>query len=374
MKTGMNKIFGLAFVSLLCLPLAGNLLSEPRSFSELENRVLSTGVKLDRNLLKSGVLAERLEAYVQDQFPMRDALVNLKSDVQVLLGNEENNGVYLGKEGYLFRKFEAYDQETFLHNLDAVKALRKALGQRLSVMAVPGAAMVLEEKLPDFISVEKEKEAFDFFNTSLGPDGGQVDLLKVLLSHKQDPVYFRTDHHWTQYGAYLAYQELMHSLGMEPVDLSRFMVDNRENFQGTHYSKFRGGIVEGETFTFYRNLDADFEVQYVAEKRLETSIFFPENLETRDKYKVFLDGNYPLITIQNRKVIEGEKVLVLKDSYANAMVPFLVESFQEVHLMDLRYYNLSLEEYLEKEGFDRVILIYGMDSYLDETSLRKLSN
>ena len=374
MKRGMNKIFGLAFVSLLCLPLAGNLLREPRSFSELENRVLSTGVRLDRNLLKSGVLAERLEAYVQDQFPMRDVLVNLKSDVQVLLGKEENNGVYLGKDGYLFRRFEDYSQETFLHNLDAVKALRRRLGQKLSVMAVPSASLVLEENLPEFISAEKERDAFDFFSKYLGKDGGYLDLLKVLENHQQEPVYFRTDHHWTQYGAYLGYAELMHSFGIEPVDLSRFTVGNYEDFQGTHYSKFRGGIIEGETFTIYRNPEENLEVHYVAEERMENSLFFPQNLDTRDKYKVFLDGNYPLIIIRNREIGEGEKVLVLKDSYANAMTPFLVERFEEVHLMDLRYYNLSLEEYIEREGFDRVILLYGMDSYLNETSLRKLSN
>jgi hypothetical protein len=106
MNSGINKIFALVFVSLLCLPLASNLIGGSRSFSELENRMLKTGIKLDKNLLTSGVLAERTEAYVQDQFPMRDVLVNLKSDVQILLGNEENNGVYLGKDGYLFKKFE----------------------------------------------------------------------------------------------------------------------------------------------------------------------------------------------------------------------------------------------------------------------------
>lgn len=374
MNSGINKIFALAFVSLLCLPLASNLIGVPRGFSELENRMLSTGIKLDKKLFTSGVLAERAEAYVQDQFPLRDVLVNLKSDVQILLGKEENNGVYLGKEGYLFKKFEDYHEETFLYNLEAVKSIRQKLGDKLRVLAVPSASLVLEEKLPDYVSAEREKETFDLLSASLEKGGGYIDLFHLFDSHKMEPVYFKTDHHWTQYGAYLGYVEMMHSYGLKPVELTKFAVDNRENFQGTHYSKFRGGIVDGETFTFYQNPKENVEVYYVAENRVEERLLFPKNLDTRDKYKVYLDGNYPLMTIKNHEIKDGEKILVLKDSYANAMVPFLVESFQEVHLMDLRYYNMSLQDYMEKEGFDKVILLYGMDSYLDDESLRKLVN
>lgn len=242
------------------------------------------------------------------------------------------------------------------------------------MLAVPSASLVLEDNLPDYISAEREKETFDLLSASLEKGGGYIGLLHLFDSHKKEPVYFKTDHHWTQYGAYLAYAEMMHSYGLKPVELTKFAVDNRENFQGTHYSKFRGGIVDGETFTFYQNPKENVIVNYVAENRDEESLLFPKNLNTRDKYKVYLDGNYPLMTIRNREIKDGEKILVLKDSYANAMVPFLVESFQEVHLMDLRYYNLSLQDYMEKEGFDKVILLYGMDSYLDDESLRKLVN
>ncbi|MGB4587838.1 MAG: DHHW family protein [Clostridiaceae bacterium] len=374
MNSGRNKICALVFVSLLCWPLASNLVGVPKSFSELENRMLSTGIKLDKNLFSSGVLAERTETFVQDQFPMRDALVNLKSDFQVLLGNNENNGVYLGKDGYLFRKFEDYIEKTFLDNLDAVKSIMRKLGDKLRVLAVPSASLVLEEKLPDHVSADREKETLGFFNTYLKKNGGSVDLLEPIASHKDESVYFKTDHHWTQYGAYLGYTEIMHSYGLEPVDLNKFIVDNRENFQGTHYSKFRGKFVKGERFTFYQNPKENVEVYYVAEDRTEKSLFFTQNLDTRDKYKVYLDGNYPLMTIRNHEIMNGEKILVLKDSYANAVVPFLVDSFQEVHLMDLRYYNLSLQDYIEKGGFDKVILLYGMDSYLNDESLRKLVN
>lgn len=357
---------------LLFIPLSGNLLFQPKTFSALENRMLSDKVLWDKDLLKSGVLAERVERFVQDQFPLREIFINLKSDVQVVLGKEENNGVYLGKDDYLFEKAKKYDEKILRENIDAVNELNTRLEGKLNVLVVPPSSLINDDKLPAFADTEKENTQFQYIQNHLQMED-RTDLHYLFMMHKKENVYFRTDHHWTQYGAYLAYRELMNSFSMTPVDNTDFTVHKTSGFLGTYYSKFRGSFTEPEEFVLYESETADLEVEYIGENRIENRVIFKENLDLYDKYKAYLDGNYPLIRIRNANQKNDRKILVLKDSFANAMVPYLSESFSEVHYLDLRYYNLSLKEYIEKEHFDEVILIYGMNSFGEETSLKKLA-
>lgn len=362
----------LIFVMLL-IPMAKNLVLAPKEFSDLENRVLSQKILWNRDLLKSGVLAERTEAYFQDQFPLRDAFINLKSDVQVLMGKKRNNGIHQGKDGYLFPVTKVHVEEVLRNNLQAILDLEARYSDRLKIVVVPPSSLVHEEKLPEHVGTEQEIRVLEEIRMALSGAGGYVDAHEVLNRHADEAVYFRTDHHWTQYGAYLLYQELMNSMSKEPVDIATFTVHKVQDFQGTYYSRFRGNLIPGEEFTLFESTKGQYSLEFPGEGRVEDRILFKENLSLRDKYRVYLDGNYPLAVMRNDEAMSGEKILVLKDSYANAMAPFLADSFGEVHFLDLRYYNLSLEAYIEEEGFDQVVLLYGMDSLLEDVNLKKLA-
>lgn len=367
-----DKYIMLMILLFLFLPMAGNLFIETRSFSPLENRMLSEKVIWDRDLLESGVLAERVERYVQDQFPLRDIFINLKSDVQVILGKEENNGVYRGEDDYLFGKAKDYEEKILVDNIEAANALYHKIKEKMTVLVVPPSSMVLEDRLPSFADSDKERAYYQYILNHLDAEK-RVDLHYLFQLHHEEGIYFRTDHHWTQYGAYLAYEELMNSFSMEPVDNTDFTVHKTSGFYGSFYSRFRGSFTEPEEFILYEQKKTDLTVEFIGEMRTEKSVLFKDNLTLHDKYKTYLDGNYPLVRIVNENQSNDKKILVLKDSFANAMAPYLSESFSEVHYLDLRYYNLSLEDYMLKENFDEVILLYGLDSFGEETSLKKLA-
>lgn len=366
-----NRI-GIVLLILLCVPFFHNIVSTPKEFSDLENRVLTTRIKWDGEMLKSGVLAERVEDYVQDQFPLRNFFVNIKSDVSVLLGKKENNGVYLGKDGYLFGQ-QAKTSDIFIDNLDAIQVLSKRLDQKLTIIAVPLSGVIYEDKLPYGVDIAGQKDALERFKAATSDVAEYIDLATVFKKHREESIYFKTDHHWTPYGAYIGYEVFMKTLGVDAVSLENFKKKTADHFQGTYYSKFRGNFVDSEPFVYYKNNEDNLHIDYVAMDHKESTLFFEEYLEERDKYKMFLGGNDPLVTIQNKEAKNKKKILLLKDSYANAMTPFLAENFTEVHLLDLRYYNASLEEYMEKEDFDEVVLLYGMDSYLEQRPLRNLA-
>ncbi|NLB19321.1 MAG: hypothetical protein GX829_00420 [Clostridium sp.] len=371
MKLIKNNRIGIILVFLLCVPLFNNIIIVPKEFSDLENRVLTTEIKWDRDMLQSGVLAERVEDFVQDQFPLRNFFVNIKSDVAVLLGKKENNGVYLGKDGYLFGQ-QSPQSDIFMDNLNAIKTLSKGQDDKISIIAVPLSGAIYEDKLPLGIDSKDQRETLETFKEAVYGLGEYIDISAKFENHKSEPIYFKTDHHWTPYGAYLAYDVLMEKIQVDPIPLEYFMKNTVDSFYGTYYSKFRGNFISSEPFTYYKNPMENLKVNYVGIKDKKNALLFEEYLLKRDKYKMFLGGNDPLVTIKNNQANNNKKVLVLKDSYANAMTPFLGETFKEIHLLDLRYYNLSLKDYMEKENFDEVILLYGMDSYLEQRQLRNM--
>ncbi len=372
MKYFKKNWIGLILLFLLCMPMLNNALVSPKNFSDLENRVLTTTIKWNEEMLKSGVLAERVENFVQDQFPGRDSFVNLKSNVAYLLGRKENNGVYIGKEGYLFGK-PSSQSDIFTDNLEALQILLERLNDKITLLTVPSSGLIYEDKLPFGINAHEQREAVDDFKIAVDGKGNYIDLLTLFEKHRDEEIYFKTDHHWTSYGAYMAYKAMMEKLSLKPVQLQDFQKKTIEGFYGTYYSKFRGNFVSSEQFTYYDFDDKNLEIKYIGVDDKESTLFFEEYLKERDKYKMFLGGNDGLVTIKNEEALYEEKVLILKDSYANAMVPYLSKTFKEIHLLDLRYYNASLKDYMEKENFDEVILLFGMDSYLEQRPLRNLS-
>ena len=111
---------------------------------------------------------------------------------------------------------------------------------------------------------------------------------------------------------------------------------------------------------------------YPEGKPVESSLYHPEKLEAKDKYAFFLGGNQPLCVIRNPDA-QGGKLLVVRDSYSDSLAPFLAEEFQEVHLFDLRYNNMSLKQYVADNDIDQVLVLYSANNFNTDNNLFKLA-
>ena len=111
--------------------------------------------------------------------------------------------------------------------------------------------------------------------------------------------------------------------------------------------------------------------RYPEGEPIEGGLYYPEKLEVKDKYAYFLGGNQPLCVIKNPDAVGG-KLLVIRDSYSDSLAPFLAEEFQEVHLFDLRYNNLSLKQYVADNGIDQVLVLYSANNFNTDKNLFKL--
>lgn len=344
--------------------------TKERFFSEMENRVLATKPAISDMSVKyvfSGEYMSDYDTYVTDQFVGRDAWIQVKTRTDMLLQKKELNGVYLGKDNYLIEqhKPEQYPQELVNKKL----ALLKALVERwdAKVMLVPTADNVLTEKLPAYADYFDETAFLQEVTAVIG-EGNMIDVSETLRLHKGEDIYYRTDHHWTTKGAYYGYLQWAECMG-EPTDLYN-LTDSEivtETFMGTLHSKINLPVAP-DTITYFPETQKLAErIVYDMQKKSD-SFYEAGYLEGKNKYGYFLDDNHAFIEIDTT-CHNGKTLFVLKDSYANCVIPLLAAHYEKIYVVDLRYMNGKLfpfmEQYEPAEGMD-VLVLYNCIHFLDE--------
>ncbi len=349
------------------------LFTGARAFSPLENRNLQQRPALTLAGVTSGRYESRFDDYVSDQFPFRDAWVALKTAIDRLGGRTESNGVYLSGDGYLIQDFTMPSEADYQANLDALAGFLQRHGDlKQYVMIAPTAVTVERDRLPALAPAGDEGGYLDRLARDLsGAPARFIDLRAALAGARaQGQVYYRTDHHWTSDGAHAAYLALSAAAGLsgEAARLERRLLSG--DFQGTLSAS--SGFLPGERDALWAYVppeDEQFVVTYVGENRRSASLFAAAHLDTRDQYAVFLDGNHPEIRIETTAA-NGRALLVLKDSYANCLIPMLVGDYEKIIVVDPRYFTGRLEVLMEAEGVNEVLVLYNASTLAGDTALR----
>ncbi len=352
-----------------------NLFKPSKSFSEAENRSLEQLPQLTLHSLVSGKFTSGFEKYISDQFMARDFWIGVKSDTDRVMGKKESNGVYLGKDGYLIQKFTPPVDGDLETKVNAIHSLAKAVpGLRMFVMLVPTAASVLADKLPDYAPAGEELAYLDQVGRSLHRDIRFVDVYPALRAQREQSVYYKTDHHWTTRGAFYAYQELSKRMGLIPKKEEDFTTRTvTDEFYGSLYSKSGFRHVEPDSIELYiPKAGGSCTVEYVEEGQISNSMYAMDNLGKKDKYTVFFDGNHSFIRITTG-LRDGTKLLVVKDSYANSLIPFLTPHFSEIYVVDPRYYENDLKTLIQERHIRDVLLLYNANTFFEDPSLNRLA-
>lgn len=343
-----------------------------RDFSELENRPLAQRppFSLESVLTKSAddTWMAKYNKYTKDQVAFRDGWINLKSDVETALLKTENNGVWYGSDRYLFAK-QLQIGGKFTMNVGALQKLAERHPGQVDVMIVPSASLVLKDKLPAHLPAADEAACLDELARMLEGSANVYDMRETLAAHKDEDIYYRTDHHWTFRGAYLAYQAYVTAKGMAPMDLSAAEVKTVEDFYGTNYSKARRPGTPPDVLQYLElpNVLRVYKLQRDGTMLEETGpIMDTAALATRDKYKAFLRGNngYSVLTGDG----EGS-ILVVKDSYANSFLPFLTANYKTIGIVDFRDNANKLDAIMEEGGYEQVLVLYSFSGFSTDGSL-----
>ena len=357
--------FNLFLTVLFCLFIGGiflgSMILPDKTFSPVENRNLAQAPNVSWENITSGKFMEDTEDYVNDQIIGRDFWVALKAWSERLSGKQENNGVYFAKEDTLISRVDTPEQELLDENIGYVNALVDNVDVPVYFGIIPSAAEIWADRLPAGAPTADEQAIIDRLYNAVQTH--TVDLSSVLAAHHGEELYYRTDHHWTSLGAYYGYAALMDAMGLEaaPLDESQ-KVTVSEDFYGTLYSS--SGV---------RWLPPDHIDRYISDEGVTVtaypdgtphpgSLYVNSFLSEKDKYSSFLGGNKPLCVIETGHT-GAPKVLVIRDSYADSLAPFLTQSFSEIHLFDPRYNLTSVKDYVEQNEIDSVVVLYSISNF-----------
>ncbi|MGI6365492.1 MAG: DHHW family protein [Bacillota bacterium] len=370
MTKSAEKILILAFILFLGGAMLLNLLTPDRAYSLRENRYLAKRPRFDvQNILK-GRFSRQFEEYITDQFAFRDQWVLLKGDLEMLLLRRENNGIFFGRDGYLLEDFPP-PGPALARNLDRINAFAQAFPHlKIHLLLTPNSVAIYPDKLPPFARVQDQAEVLERVKGELATGIEFIPVLTALQAEREQYIYFRTDHHWTVRGAYLAYRQLAAALGFQPLVPQDFeSKEVAQDFWGTYYSKANNRYLKGDEIEVWLpKKPAQVEVRFNDREGSFSSLYFPHHLETRDKYAYFLDGNHPLAVISTDRA-QGGKLAVIKDSFAHALLPFLAQHYQEIHVIDLRFFDADLGQYLEEQGIQQALFLYNLSSFASDSTL-----
>ena len=358
-------------ISILLLSLC--LLASPKKdFSENENRYLAKFPSFSAKALIDGDYTDSLGDWLADHFPQRDFFVGLKSGIEIAGGRREINHVYVAEDDYFIEPY-AKPQSTARITDTLVRFYDKIDKTRVDVnlMLVPTAVTIYSDKLPDHAPTSNQLEtASAIYDGSGIPAIDCTDWLYDGASQGQ--LYYRTDHHWTTLGAYYGYLAYCDTKGLTPVSLESLTAQTvTEEFAGTLYSKVNDYGHIKDTITIYTNPEDDLTVTYVDTGEVTDSLYSFDYLREKDKYSLFLNNIHPLIEIENKAAASQDTLMLVKDSYANSMVPFLAHHYRKIYVFDTRYYRDGPSSFLsDHNDITDVLLLYNMNTLDTDTGIR----
>lgn len=343
-----------------------DLFSKDDVFSEMENRYLKRKPKVTNEAIFNGEYTKNYEEYLNDHFIFRDQFINIKSLAESAFLKKENNGIIYGKNAHMFDKQITVNNDILKNNIETIKKFTNNVTAQL--MIVPYSSSILNEYLPYKTELIPENSIIDKINKYLGEDRS-INIYNTLLEHKKDYIYYRTDHHWTSYGAYLAYQKFCEKNKIKPIDIEILKENKVNNFLGTYYSKSKKINVKADILTYYDMDNLRMEI----DNKSYDNIYNLEVLDTRDKYPTFINGNNGLTKIINSNQEAKGSILIIKDSFANSMIPFIANNYKETIVIDLRQFKYIMSEYLQDKNFDNILLLYSFNSLNTDTNISRLN-
>lgn len=361
-----TDLFEIISVSLTVLLLSAAFFLLPdKAISENENRALAEAPELTLDSLTDGSYTAKLGEYFADQFPLRDVFVGAKAYSELMQAKVENNGV-INAGGVLIPR-PSNDTSALAGNAKAIEYFTDGVSVPVTVAALPRTADVFAECLPSWYPTDEDEELLTDFTEEMSQVNVALPDLITPLCESND--YYRTDHHYTAHGAYEAYLALADSLGYTPYERESFTVEQvSDDFRGTAMRTSGFYLNEADEIVLYRyDGDEDYTVEVDGDA---ISLYNFDKLKGTDKYAVFLGGNHARVDI----TAEGErpKLLIVRDSFADSIAPFLARHFDLI-MIDYRYYTGSAAQIIEEEDISQVLILQSVSEYCEVKTLSYLA-
>lgn len=340
-----------------------------------ENRPLQQSPELKMANVWSGEYQKNMESYLSDQFPLRSILVSMHANLEHELGKNEFKDILIGKNDMLFQKRVTPSKAMMNEKITALNSFVKEHSNlAISMILVPNKVSVYADILPSHVGDQNQLKDIQKLQKGLDEQIHFVDAYTPLAKYKEEELYYRSDHHWTSQGAYRVFEAWKQAMLPEEALLKYDTYTVNASFYGTlaNTSGYYRGDADHVDIKV-SSKDPSYYVQYANEKKSIASLFAMDKADTANPYEVFLSGNHPLIDIST--TAENTKhLLILKDSYANSFVPYLLSYYSKITIVDPRYYYDDLQQLIKDRSITDVLFLYNANTFFSDTSLQSILN
>ena len=270
------------------------------------------------------------------------------------------------------RAFELYyfaldSANQYIRMIDRAAQLLEGKATVYDIPVPTSIGIYLDKELQDSLGCSDQSQAFDYILDNLDSSVRGVRVFDTLLEHNNEDLYFRTDHHWTADGAYYAYERFCQEKGITPISRDDRQIREFDDFVGSFYSFGNQAAVLAENpdriIAYLPNGTNDMTYTGVDGIEVEWNVVSDASqYDDGNKYSCFIGGDNPYSIIQNPAVQDGSSCVVIKESYGNAFVPFLVDHYQTVHVVDYRYFMGNIPQFVEENGVQDVIFVNNADA------------
>jgi hypothetical protein len=403
-ERAMSYTNAIVFVLVLVSGGVFSLMVPRKEISQIENRRLTSLPQFSIESLFAGHYTDSLDLYYSDNFPLRDTLVHFASTLQDNYGFRYNDvKIYnVAKTNTPAQSAKSVSSlitdstkltpdsslvDTSLgdgHNLSSVvifheKAYQIFGGTKHSAKIYGNMINKYQRTLGDSVNVfvMVPPTSTDFYLPSkykgkgnpeqrfannvfanLLPQVKRVDAWSEINQHLDEYLYFYTDHHWNGRGAYYAYRAFCQSAGFVPYELNQFTRKMNKGFLGSLYAMTQDSRLK----------DSKDSVEMFIPPVTTQSYYFNDNLKKPFKtwlfavksysYSAFLGGDHPLMRVDVPANQTGRKILVIKDSYGNAFAPYLTLHYDQVYIVDYRYFRHNIADLVRENKITDIIFAH----------------
>lgn len=364
----------LFFTFIFTVPII-TLFTPDKKISEIENKILTQLPKLSFKNIQDKSFMNNFDKYSSDQFPYRNQFIKYKNAYSYIIGVREFRDVYISNDEKYMDKF-IYNNNIIDKNISQATILSKYFHDNYKIkstlMVIPTSIAFYKDALPSWTISDDQKHTLDYINlkveelSNINSKNDYNNFIKfyspynILKKYTDLPIYFNTDHHWTQLGARIAYEDLYNkNISINSIYDGYNKVSS--NFYGTYYSKAMIPNIKGDDLYAYNQFN-NFKVSIDFTKNFNT-LYDNDRLKGKNKYQFFLHGD-PAFAVIEGNTNKNNEILVFKDSFAHSFIPFLTSNYKKIHVVDPRYYHIDVKKYLSQNpNIKEVLFISNIQTF-----------
>lgn len=410
-KSAKIKIILAVFVTIVIFIIGLAFFARPTR-SENEKRELTPFPTFTLESFLNGEYTAQISLWFSDTYPLREQMISANAGLQSLYGirgeqvigggdaddipsgpadiefnptddgkGDTFEGTYInGDTAYQLYFFNKQNSDSYVALINEFAAQVEGKAQVYDMIVPLHYQIALSEETVKKYNASDCGEAIKYMYGNLSGGIKSVDTLPNLIRHNDEYLYFRTDHHWTARGAYYAYLAFCQEKGIEPTPLEDYKQYKFDGFLGTFYAnakqpaamKNNPDYVEAFVPIGTNREDVyDGNGNYVDWYSIVYS--GADKYDAANKYLAFMGGDHPLTEIHNPNISDGSSIVVIKESYGNAFVPFLVDSYEYVYVIDYRQWNGNLADFVTQKGIDDVLFLNVVSNTSTAQRLKELS-